>query len=199
MFSKWWRKRDKSGEKERNAPTEAWEQTTGTMITTDLTAPHGARSETLEVLSAGSLEHNATTRRELDLGTSSKMTLRAWSEDSGALALAREMTRDEVINAFSAEVIGAIVSEDAEILERVSEIESLDGWTAKVYRREACETAKECDETGTNTEIDFYRFVSDERTHAVEIRIFDGGRTEIWAVRMNAQSCISGIYPKTTR
>ena len=203
-LAKWWRGRRHEAEApapEADPGATPWTLPAGSSIVTGFTAPEGVQAQSLEVGEARGLERPGARggkRRAIALHAEGTLHLRGWEEESGRLGIARELERSEVEAAFGAEAIGALLSDDETVLERASEPAEIEGWTAPVYRREACEEASE-DDGAHSAVMDFYRFVSDERAHAIEIRVFDGGRTEIWAVCMDAADWVEEVYAKSPR
>ena len=201
---KWWRGRRHQAETDAPAPEAdpadtPWTLASGSSIVTAFTAPEGARAQALEVGQARSLDRPGArggTRREIVLEGRDEARLRGWEEESGRLGIARELERGEVEATFGAEAIAGLLNDDETVLERAGEPREMEGWTAPLYRREACEEATEHD-GAHHAEMDFYRLVGDERAHAIEIRVFDGGRTEIWAVCMEAADWVEEVYAKS--
>ncbi|MBT3309640.1 MAG: hypothetical protein HN382_09000 [Gammaproteobacteria bacterium] len=79
-------------------------------------------------------------------------------------------------------------------------------WTAALYRQEAFRMAYRFDGGFRETPLpdavdsgeiacDYYRLVSDDRKHAIEIRVFDGGRTEVHFCIMLSMRKVEEMWP----
>ena len=92
------------------------------------------------------------------------------------------------------------------VLERLAEPGELAGWTAPLYRQEGAEqawyhpqdptTASIEDRVTSDAEgVDHYRLVSDDRRYAVEVQVFDSGRTDVLAVALLSASSVEELWP----
>jgi len=93
----------------------------------------------------------------------------------------------------------------AHVLERIGEPQHLDGWTARIYRQEAGHNAyyhtgdyrgralpQDADE---GTAFSYYSLVSDDRQFALEVQVYDGGRTEVYLLAYFPISKIDEMWP----
>lgn len=112
------------------------------------------------------------------------------------LELAKEVTPDILLQIFYEADIVAILDSDTGVNHQLKANVSMDklpaeliGWVAENYRQEGFELAyryeddyrdKSLPEWADDVEqgCDFAWLISDDRKHALEFRVFDGGRTE---------------------
>lgn len=185
-------------DKEKIAPrmlAHAWDCEPGDFVRIALTGPGGLENENLEAERVLRLnEGNGQVRRIVEFTTAKGLTVRIWRGEGDRVALAREAVRAQVEELFRRKRFAMLFQADEPptvVLERKREPEELAGWTSEIYRQEGAWNAGYED----GTEIDRYRLVSDERSHAVEVEVFDGGRTQIWLIALRAERVVEELWP----
>jgi hypothetical protein len=124
------------------------------------------------------------------------------------LEIARQVLPDDVQQVFDVEDFINLLDPDTgvnHVLERTSELAFLAGWTAPVYRQEAghnayyysgdyrdCELPHDADE---GEAFSYYLLVSDDRKFALEVQVYDGGRTEVYLIVYLPVSKIEELWP----
>lgn len=91
------------------------------------------------------------------------------------------------------------------ILERIGEPEQLAGWSGELYRQEAGHNAYLYDydyrrqrmpaHAEGATEFSYYQLVTDRRDFALEIQVFDGGRTDVWLLAYLPLDKLEEMWP----
>ena len=188
----------------------AWDLRAGDFVKLGLVAPQGLSAAELQVTSvhAADLGGGHKVRRVLTLegGGGGRYTL--WKGEGGALALGLEIQRPLVERLFDIDEFGRLFDHEEPpnlTLHRQSEPPELDGWTASLYRQEAALQAywqpqdpalTSIDSTLTDDAegFDHIRLVGDRRRFAVEVAVFDGGRTEVTLVALLAESVAEEIW-----
>ena len=135
--------------------------------------------------------------------------LEMWRGEREALALARLVARPDVERLFDLETFTRLFDPDEAanlVLKRIGQPAGFEGWTAETYRQEAAQEAYLHDADPETTSIgdtlddgvrmfDFYRLVSDERGHALEAYVHDGGRTDVALVALLPETVVEEIWP----
>ncbi len=190
--------------------SEAWDLRPGDFLKMGYAAPEGMSNAELQVTRVHALDLGGAgkVRRVLTLdGGGSKFML--WRGEDGKLALAREVRRRQVEQLFDIDEFARLFDHDEPpnlVLERASVPAGLEGWTTTLYRQEAAQeaylqnhdpaTAAFDDSLTDDLEaIDFYRLVGDERRFALEVQVFDGGRTDVIAIAFAGPSAVAELWP----
>ncbi len=187
----------------------AWDLRKGDFLKLALTAPHGLSAAELQVASVHAVDfggpHKA--RRVITLeGAGDRYAL--WRDEGDALALQRTIERSMVERLFDLDDFARLFDPDESpnlVLDRLAEPPELDGWTAPVYRQEAAHqaylhrhdpalTAITTDLTDDTESFDHYRLVGDRRRFAVEVAVFDGGRTDVSLVALLTESVVEEMW-----
>ena len=115
-------------------------------------------------------------------------------EQSGReiLEIGRHIFPDDVEAIFDIDAFGAVLSSEGgtqHILNRHNEPQGLMGWTAPVYYQEAgvegyfyagdFREKALSDSADGYTAFDYYLLVSPDRSHGIQMEVYDGGRTEV--------------------
>ena len=126
--------------------------------------------------------------------TETNIRLRVVDKDTIELGL--EVYPDTLLEVFSEADIATILDPDSGVNHRLKAIismtdlpQALVGWVVKKYRQEGFELAYRYEDDYRNKSLpehidgceegcDFAWLISDDRQHALEFRVFDGGRTE---------------------
>ena len=126
--------------------------------------------------------------------TETNIRLRVVDKDTIELGL--EVYPDTLLEVFSEADIATILDPDSGVNHRLKAIRSMTdlpqalvGWVVKKYRQEGFELAYRYEDDYRNKSLpehidgceegcDFAWLISDDRQHALEFRVFDGGRTE---------------------
>ena len=193
------------GRKEEPPPrraAHAWELRSGDFVKFGFVAPHGLSQAELQVVSVHAVELGGSgkIRRVLGLGGGREL----WRDERGALAVALEIQRPTVERLFDLDEFARLFDSDEPpnlTLNRRRELPELEGWTAPVYRQEAALQAYRHEgDPGSATklrggeEFDHYRLVGDRRRFAVEVAVFDGGRTDVALVALASESIVEEIW-----
>lgn len=193
------------GRKEEPPPrraAHAWELRSGDFVKFGFVAPHGLSQAELQVVSVHALDLGGSgkIRRVLGLGGGREL----WRDERGALAVALEIQRPTVERLFDLDEFARLFDSDEPpnlTLNRRRELPELEGWTAPVYRQEAALQAYRHEgDPGSATELrggeefDHYRLVGDRRRFAVEVAVFDGGRTDVALVALASESIVEEIW-----
>ncbi len=158
----------------------------------------------------------------LDLGgEESKKTLFSLSggQDSLRLAVTNDargdrlevglsLLPDDVGQLFPLEAFVDLLDPDTgvhHVLERIAEPEPFGGWTAPVYRQEAGKNAYRYkgdyrkrlmpQDADAGHGLSYYYLVSDDRRHAIEVQVYDGGHTEVYLLAYLSASNIEELWP----
>lgn len=126
--------------------------------------------------------------------TETNIRLRVVDKDTIELGL--EVYPETLLKVFSEADISTILDPDSGVNHRLKAIismtdlpQALVGWVVKKYRQEGFELAYRYEDDYRNKSLpehidgceegcDFAWLISDDRQHALEFRVFDGGRTE---------------------
>ena len=126
--------------------------------------------------------------------TETNIRLRVVDKDTIELGL--EVYPDTLLEVFSEADIATILDPDSGVNHRLKAMismtdlpQALVGWVVKKYRQEGFELAYRYEDDYRNKSLpehidgceegcDFAWLISDDRQHALEFRVFDGGRTE---------------------
>ena len=116
--------------------------------------------------------------------------------DKDIIELGLEVYPETLLEVFSEADIATILDPDSGVNHRLKAIismtdlpQALVGWVVKKYRQEGFELAYRYEDDYRNKSLpehidgceegcDFAWLISDDRQHALEFRVFDGGRTE---------------------
>ena len=189
----------------------AWELKAGDFLKMALAAPEGLSAAELQVTTVHALDFGgpSKTRRVLELEGGRAGATQLWRDERDRLAIARTLDRGVVERLFDLDDFATLFDPDAApnvVLERREEPGELAGWTAALYRQEGAEqawyhphdpaTATLDDHVTSDAEgVDHYRLVSDDRRHAVEIQVFDSGRTDVLAVALLTPGSVEELWP----
>ncbi len=191
------------------APEHAWDLGVGDFLKFGLVAPDGLVRSELQVAGVHALDFGGPgkIRRVLELESPSLGAFWLWRGEDQSVALARAIERATVEQLFDLDVFALLFEPDEPanvVLERQGEPEGTEGWTGILYRQEAAQTAYRHREdpadltddllTSEGEEFDHYRLVSDDRRHAVEVRVSDGGRTDVIAVALLPPALIEELW-----
>ncbi len=196
-------------ERPRRSPAEhAWEIGVGGFMKFGLLAPPEGLAEADVVVKAVHALHldEGHIRRVLEAEVVGLGPLAIWKGDGGRLAVARPALVTVMEQAFGRKKLRKLVEGDGFSLAAKRTPPGFGGWlSGKTYRQEAAREAyrHECDPEETEigsglegaTAFDFYRLVSDERSHAVEIQVHDGGRTEARLVALLEERHVEEFLP----
>lgn len=123
------------------------------------------------------------------------------------LEIGRAVFPDQVEQVFNIEAFAHIFDPDSgsnNVLDRIAEPAFLSGWTGETYRQEAANQAYmyQGDYRGRSLPFDkrgegfdYYRLVSDDRNYAVQMEVFDGGRTDVFLSVLLSASKIEEMFP----
>ena len=129
------------------------------------------------------------------------------------LELAQEVMPDIVLQIFSEADIVAILDPNTGVNHQLKANVSMDnlptkivGWVAENYRQEGFEMAYRYEDDYRNKSLpdwvddvelgcDFAWLISDDRQHALEFRVFDGGRTEVHLCAYLPLRKIEALWP----
>ena len=199
--------KDKDKDKDGARTVEhAWDLRAGDFLKFGFVAPHGLSAAELQIASVHAIDLGAPNKVRRVLSMEGGFSL--WREDGDTVALALAIGRpmverlvdlDEFARLFDAEEPPNLV------LHRRTEPSELEGWTAPLYRQEAAHqaylhqqdpavTAVEPTLTDDAEGFDHYRLVGDRRRFAIEVAVFDGGRTEVALVALLAESVVEEIW-----
>ena len=189
----------------------AWDLKAGDFLKMALAAPEGLSAAEMQVTAVHALDFGGPTktRRVLDLEGGGAGPTQLWRDERDRVAVARTLERGHVERLFDLAVFATLFDAEATanvVLERREEPGELSGWTAPLYRQEGAEqawyhpqdpaTASIDDHvTGDAEGIDHYRLVSDDRRHAIEVQVFDSGRTDVLAVALLTAGSVEELWP----
>ncbi len=124
------------------------------------------------------------------------------------LEIARQVLPDDVQQVFDVEAFINLLDPDTgvnHVLERIHEPDFLTDWTAPVYRQEAGHNAYYYSDDYRDSELphdadegeafSYYLLVSDDRRFALEVQVYDGGRTEVYLIVYLPVSKIEELWP----
>ncbi len=124
------------------------------------------------------------------------------------LEIARQVLPDDVRQVFDVDAFINLLDPDTgvnHILERIAEPAFLNGWTAPVYRQEAGHNAYSYsgdyrdrrlpDDADEGEAFSYYFLVSDDRRFALEVQVYDGGRTNVYLITYLPVSKIEELWP----
>ncbi len=191
-------------------PEHVWDLRPGDFLKLALVAPEGLSGAELQVASVHAADfggpHKVRRVLALEGGDGGPYTL--WRDESDKVALGLEIQRPVVEQLFDLDEFARLFDPDEPpnlTLQRQAELPQLAGWTAPVYRQEAAHqaylqrqdpavTAVDSTLTDDAEEFDHYRLVGDRRRFAVEVAVFDGGRTEVTLVALLPEAVIEEIW-----
>lgn len=121
----------------------------------------------------------------------------------------RSVLPEDVEQIFDVEQFIGLLDPDTgvnHVLHRTGEPAYLEGWTGAVYRQEAGHNAYlyaddyrsrslPTHESEGATGFSHYRLVTDDRQYALEVQVFDGGRTEVFLLANLAPLKIEEMWP----
>ncbi|MDP6705480.1 MAG: hypothetical protein QF893_03965 [Alphaproteobacteria bacterium] len=199
-----------NGDETPPAPEHAWDLRPGDFLKFGLVAPDGLGRAELQVagVHAVDLGGPGKIRRVLELNAPALDGLRLWRGEDETVAVAHEVDRPVVEKLFDLDVFALLFDPDepaAIVLERLEEPGDLGGWTSGLYRQEGAQQAYHHREdpatdliggqlTGAGEEFDHYRLVSDDRRHAIEVAVYDGGRTEVSLIALLPEALIEELW-----
>ena len=160
-------------------------------------------------LDLGGDQHKRTYFQLNDAGRT--IRLRVVSED--ILELGLEVYPETLLKVFSEEDLSDILDADSGVNHQLSlnvalsdVPKDLDGWVSKHYRQEGFELAYRYEDDYREKPLpnsidsgeescDFAWLFSDDRDHALEFRVFDGGRTEAYCCAYIPLRKIESLWP----
>ena len=187
--------------------SHAWDLRPGDFLKLGLAAPEGLSGAELQVTAVHAVDFGGPgkVRRVLTLdGGGNRYTM--WRDDGDRIAIGREILRATVERVFDIDEFARLFDPDEPAnltLERAAEPPELDGWTGAVYRQEGAQQAYRHDQdpavdadlAGNAPEFDHYRLVGDQRRYAVEVSVYDGGRTDVTLVVLATESIVDELWP----
>ena len=187
-------------------PGHPWELRPGDFLKFGFVAPQGLARAERQASAVHALDLGGRVRRVVALEGDGDFFL--WRDDGGALALGRTIQRPVVEVLFDIDQFARLFDPDEPpnlTLQRRREPPDLAGWTAPVYRQEAaCQAYRHrrdpalapVDATldGDAEAFDHYRLVGDRRRFAVEVAVYDGGRTDVALVAVVAESAVEELW-----
>ncbi len=195
--------------REKPAPARhPWDLRPGGFLKLGFGAPEGLADAELQVVGVHALDLGRVVRRVLAVEALGLGRLEMWRGERGDLALSRQIDRPEVARLFDLDEFARLFDPDASanvVLNRLAEPAGFEGWTAPVYRQEAAQEAYRHEVDPASEAVggaldddarafDFYRLVSDRRSHAVEAHVFDGGRTDIAVGALMPETAVEEIW-----
>jgi len=115
---------------------------------------------------------------------------------------------EDINEIFTFDQFGQIFNPDLGVnqkLERHAEPERFSGWTAPLYMQEAGLSAYVYQQDYRNSPmpeeadagegIDYLHFVSDDRKHALQVEVYDGGKTDVYLQVMLAVDKMEEMWP----
>ena len=182
----------------------AWELRSGDFVKFGFVAPRGLSQAELQIVSVHALDLGGSGKIRRVLGLDGGGRRELWRDERDTLAVALEIQRPTVERLFDLDEFARLFDPDEPpnlTLHRRRESPELEGWTAPVYRQEAALQAyRHKGDPGSATtlrggeEFDYYRLVGDRRRFAVEVAVFDGGRTDVTLVAFASESIIEEIW-----
>lgn len=180
----------------------------GGFVKLGFVAPEGLARAELQVAGIHALDLGGTVRRVLAVEATTLRRLEMWRGERGTIAIARQIDRPDVESLFDLESFARLFDPDEPpnlTLDRIGEPPGFEGWTAATYRQEAAREAYRHDADPATASIgatldddvrgfDFYRLVSDRRSHALEAHVHDGGRTDVALVALLPETVVEEIW-----
>lgn len=125
-------------------------------------------------------------------------------EGMASLQISRKLKREEVLTLFDGDAFGAVFEEGAapalvvqacpdgltQWIDPESYRETVDCLTAIFY-----EADRKMGETGYPTNFDYYELVGKDSDFRIEIEVYDGGDTEVYACRRIPLHSIDSLWP----
>lgn len=115
---------------------------------------------------------------------------------------------EDVDQIFSFDQFGKIFDEELGVnqkLERLNEPGPFSGWTTQVYMQEAGHSAYTYhadyrdsampDDADAGDNIDYIKFVGDDRKFALQIEVYEGGKTDVYLQAFLATDKIEEMWP----
>ncbi len=175
------------------AASHACDLSPGGFFKLGFVAPEGLARAELQVTGVHAIDLGSAMRRVLTVDAMALGRLEMWRGERGAIALARPVGRPDVGRLFDLDQFARLFDPDEPanlVLDRIAEPAGFEGWTAPAYRQEAAQEAYRHDADPATAAIgstletaaepfDFYRLVSDGRSHVLEACVHDGGRTDV--------------------
>lgn len=185
-----------------------WQAGPGSFFKTGFIAPDGLASSELQVTGVHALDLGAHVRRVLTIESLDLGKLQLWHGERDKIAIARLIDRRDVERLFDVDQFALLFDHDEPpnlVLERRKERKGFVGWTDAVYRQEGAQEAYIQDVDPDETEVgdalgkgvravDHYRLVGDDREHALEAIVHDGGRTDVALIALLAVTVVEEIW-----
>ncbi len=122
------------------------------------------------------------------------------------LEVARQCYPEDVLSIFEQEAFIDLLDPETGVnhsLARIGEPAEFSGWTCAAYRQEAGHNAYFHHGDYRNRSItyvqgeafSYYRLVSDERLCALEVQVYDGGRTDVWLCKLLPLHKVEELWP----
>lgn len=179
-------------------------------ITDSYALPAQLRAGSFKVVAVATYqyEHEFDTEFSLEGQDDDRVSLLIEKEDGRErAAFSLSIDRDVVEQLFDPDQFSEIFDEDVQtVLQLQQESKELAGWTAPVYRQQACaETgyyyqqdyrgSEPPDEEGEGEPFEYYTLVSDDGDYAVEIEVWEGGETDVVLTIYRPISDIKELWP----
>jgi hypothetical protein len=179
-------------------------------ITDSYALPSQLRGGSFKVIAVGTyqFEYEFETSFSLEGQDDYRMDLMVEKEDGRErAALSLSINRDVVERLFDIDQFSEIFEEDMQtVLDLQQDAEELTGWTAPLYRQQACAErgyfyqqdyrgSSPPDEEGEGEPFDYYSLVSDDGKYAVEIEVWGGGETDVVLTIYRPLSDIKELWP----
>ena len=190
-------------------PAHACDLAAGGFLKLGLAAPEGLAGAELQVVGVHALDFGHEVRRVLAVEAAGSDRFEMWRGEAGRVAFARLADRPDVARLFDLDRFARLFDPETAAdltLTRRAEPPGFEGWTAPVYRQEAAREAWRHDADPETAAIgaelddgargfDFYLLVGDRRRRAVEVRVHDGGRTEVALAAMLPGPAVEEVWP----
>lgn len=171
-------------------------------------APEGLVQAELQVTGVHAIDLGSAVRRVLTVEALGLGKLQMWRGERGTIAFSRPVDRPDVEKLFDIGEFSRLFDLDEPanvVLDRLAEPAGFEGWTARAYRQEAAQEAYRHDADPTVTTIgadlddeahpfDFIRLVDDQRGHAIEAYVQDGGRTDVSVVALLSENAVEEVW-----
>jgi hypothetical protein len=179
-------------------------------ITDSYALPPMLQNQSLRVVSVSTyqFEYEFSTSFSLEGQGDEKMDLIVEEEDGREnLAFTLKVSRDTVEELFDMDQFSDLFEgEDPALLDRQSDPEDLNGWTAPLYRQGSqaergfyytrdYRSTRPPDEEGEGEPFDYFSATSDDGGHAIEIEVWTGGETDVFVTIYRPISDIKELWP----
>ena len=201
----WWHTMTGRGGEESPPPASVtrdrpWKLEVGDIMKIGLLAPAGMADCEARVVGVRELSRAPLSPpvRRVVVAEANSVRVRMWESEGGELAVARALAMSEVETLFKSEKFARLFGADRPAsysIKRRKEVAGLDRWTGQRYFLEGAIDAVWRSE-GERTETAHMRLVSDERRHAIEIDVHEGGRTEVYAVAIVPAHTVEELWPQ---